>query len=300
MIDTKILLNAVNAQSGINPVTVITGVRYGADVVQTFNNMTFMYDPNWEYEAGNPTYPISFFFVKSMTESMTSDISAKPLLFYNSASENNDGTKSGLLNIISDNIVTKPKIYKLDVIIPANENLFQNARLNSQGNNVMSMIGASFSSGREGSQVMNVASTIMSYVTMLTSQTQNILDALLTGLYGSAISVTSILNALLSQQDYNKASLEYMWRNRRILKLKMWNGWKFKYLVIQNLEVTKTGELGDYYEATLICQEVPILTFREQKKTSLGFLSQFSSFIGKAQKTVADVFINAMTASLGE
>ena len=87
----------VHKSTGIETLSLITGVKYGTALVKSFNNMTFLYDPNWEYEPGNPTYPISFFYIKSLSESMTSDVSSKPLLFYNSGSDSKEGTSSGLL-----------------------------------------------------------------------------------------------------------------------------------------------------------------------------------------------------------
>lgn len=289
MLDTQTQLAMVGKDQ--NPITVITGIKYNANLVKTFNNITFIYDPNWEYEAGNPTYPIAFFYVKSMTEGMTSDISSKPMLFYNSESGATDGTKAGLLNIISDNLVIKPKVYKLEVLIPANSSTFKNSALNVAGvANVWNFLS---SHGSETSQTL-------SQVTQVVNVSFGIIESLLKGLYGTAVSVSSICNMLLQQQDYNKNSIEYMWRNRRILKLKMWNGWKFKYLVIQDFECNKTGEDGDFYVGTITCQEVPILTFRKQTQTVLGVLSKISSALGKKQKVVADAFIKAMTTSIGE
>lgn len=289
MLDTQTQLAMVGKDQ--NPITVITGIKYNANLVKTFNNITFIYDPNWEYEAGNPTYPIAFFYVKSMTEGMTSDISSKPMLFYNSESGANDGTKAGLLNIISDNLVIKPKVYKLEVLIPANSSTFKNSALNvADVANVWNFLSSHDSE----------TSKTLSQVTQVVNVSFGILESLLKGLYGTAVSVSSICNMLLQQQDYNKASIEYMWRNRRILKLKMWNGWKFKYLVIQDFECNKTGEDGDFYVGTITCQEVPILTFRKQTQTVLGVLSKISSALGKKQKVVADAFIKAMTTSIGE
>lgn len=289
MLDTQTQLTMVGKDQ--NPVTVITGIKYNANLVKTFNNITFIYDPNWEYEAGNPTYPIAFFYVKSMTEGMTSDISSKPMLFYNSESSATDGTKAGLLNIISDNLVIKPKVYKLEVLIPANSSTFKNSALNvADVANVWNFLSSHDSE----------TSKTLSQVTQVVNVSFGIIESLLKGLYGTAVSVSSICNMLLQQQDYNKSSIEYMWRNRRILKLKMWNGWKFKYLVIQDFECNKTGEDGDFYVGTITCQEVPILTFRKQTQTVLGVLSKISSALGKKQKVVADAFIKAMTTSIGE
>lgn len=289
MLDTQTQLAMVGKDQ--NPVTVITGIKYNANLVRTFNNITFIYDPNWEYEAGNPTYPIAFFYVKSMNESMTSDVSTKPMLFYNSESGASDGTKAGILNIIADNLVIKPKVYKLEVLIPANSSTFKNSSFNiSNMANVWSFLGSKSSD----------TDKTMSQVTQVVNVSFGIIESLLKGLYGTAVSVSSICNMLLQQQDYNKNSIEFMWRNRRILKLKMWNGWQFKYLVIQDFECNKTGENGDFYEGTLTCQEVPILTFRNQQQTALGFLSKISSALGKAQKATTDFFVKTMTASIGD
>lgn len=289
MLDTQTQLAMVGKDQ--NPITVITGIRYNANLVKTFNNITFIYDPNWEYEAGNPTYPIAFFYVKSMAEGMASDISSKPMLFYNSERSATDGTKAGLLNIIADNLVIKPKVYKLEVLIPANSSTFKNSALNvADVANVWNFLSSHDSE----------TSKTLSQVTQVVNVSFGIIESLLKGLYGTAVSVSSICNMLLQQQDYNKSSIEYMWRNRRILKLKMWNGWKFKYLVIQDFECNKTGEDGDFYVGTITCQEVPILTFRKQTQTVLGVLSKISSALGKKQKAVADAFIKAMTTSIGE
>lgn len=289
MLDTQTQLAMVGKDQ--NPITVITGIKYNANLVKTFNNITFIYDPNWEYEAGNPTYPIAFFYVKSMAESMASNISSKPMLFYNSERGATDGTKAGLLNIIADNLVIKPKVYKLEVLIPANSSTFKNSSLNvADVANVWNFLSSHDSE----------TSKTLSQVTQVVNVSFGIIESLLKGLYGTAVSVSSICNMLLQQQDYNKSSIEYMWRNRRILKLKMWNGWKFKYLVIQDFECNKTGEDGDFYVGTITCQEVPILTFRKQTQTVLGVLSKISSALGKKQKVVADAFIKAMTTSIGE
>lgn len=274
-----------------NPITVLTGLKYTTSLIKILNNMTFLYDPNWEYEQGKPSYPIAFFFVKSMTEQMSSDISQRPMMFYNTASDTNDATKGGVMNIVADNIIIKPKVYKLDIVIPANGSALSNTLFNFE--NMSSMYTFLYSSERMSNNKFIMSATNIGAVI-------NILKTLLKSLYGTTLSFSSVFNALLEQQDYNKASLEAMWRGRRILKLKLWNGWKFKYLAIRDLDIQKTGLDGDFYTATLICQEMPILSMRQQSKTSSLGLSAFSSALGKAQKAVVDTFISAMTAFSGE
>ena len=293
MIDNVTLSTLTSLNRKVQPITVITGLRYNTSLVKVFNNLTFLYDPNWEYQQGEPTYPIAFFYVKSMTEQMSSDVSQKPMLFYNTAGDSNDSTKGGLMNIVADNVVLKPKVYKLDIIIPANGSTLKNSSFSFDA--ITNVNGFLFSNGEfKSSSGLDIASRIVNI-------SLGILETLFKGLYGTSVSASSICNMLLQQQDYNKASIEYMWSNRRILKLKLWNGWKFKYLIIKDFDVTKIGENGDFYEGTLTCQEVPILTFRRQAESaSLTALSKLSKALGKFQKTATDTFIKAMTATYGE
>ena len=293
MIDNVTLSALTSLNRNVQPVTVITGLKYNTSLVKVFNNLTFLYDPNWEYQQGEPTYPIAFFYVKSMTEQMSSDVSQKPMLFYNTAGDSNDSTKGGLMNIVADNVVLKPKVYKLDIIVPANGSTLKNSSFSFDA--ITNVNGFLFSNGEfKGSTGLDIASRIVNI-------SLGILETLFKGLYGTSVSASSICNMLLQQQDYNKASIEYMWSNRRILKLKLWNGWKFKYLIIKDFDVTKVGENGDFYEGTLTCQEVPILTFRKQSESaSLTALSKLSGALGKFQKTATDTFINVMTATYGE
>ena len=293
MIDNVTLSTLTSLNRNVQPITVVTGLRYNTSLVKIFNNLTFLYDPNWEYQQGEPTYPIAFFYVKSMTEQMSSDVSHKPMLFYNTAGDSNDSTKGGLMNIVADNVVLKPKVYKLDIIIPANGSTLKNSSFSFDA--ITNVNGFLFSNGEfMGGSGLNLASRIVNI-------SLGVLETLFKGLYGTSVSASSICNMLLQQQDYNKASIEYMWSNRRILKLKLWNGWKFKYLIIKDFDVTKTGEDGDFYEGTLTCQEVPILTFRKQAESaSLTALSKLSRALGKFQKTATDIFIKTMTATYGE
>lgn len=293
MIDNVTLSTLTSLNRNVQPITVVTGLRYNTSLVKIFNNLTFLYDPNWEYQQGEPTYPIAFFYVKSMTEQMSSDVSQKPMLFYNTAGDSNDSTKGGLMNIVADNVVLKPKVYKLDIIIPADGSTLKNSSFSFDA--ITNVNGFLFSNGEfKASTGLDIASRIVNI-------SLGVLETLFKGLYGTSVSASSICNMLLQQQDYNKASIEYMWSNRRILKLKLWNGWKFKYLIIKDFDVTKVGENGDFYEGTLTCQEVPILTFRAQSKSaSLTALSKISGALGKSQKKATDTFIKVMTATYGE
>ena len=289
---TQLLIASSADKENGSPLTFITGLKYDTNVVKALNNLTFLYDPNWEYESQNPTYPIAFFYVKKQTEDMASETSQKPMLFYNTEGDDTDGVKAGLMNIVADNIIIKPKVYKLDVLVPMNmDTFFSGGYFNI--NNVVNTNAFMFSSGanqgnKQLSSVMNIA-----------SKTMGILRTLFTALYGTEISASSIFTMLCQQQDYNKNSIEYMWRNRRILKLKMWTGWQFKYLVIQNFEVTKDGENGSFFEGTLTCQEMPIITLKYKSSVATTFMSKISSVLGKGIKIATETFVKAMEATAG-
>lgn len=289
---TQLLIASSADKENGSPLTFITGLKYDTNVVKALNNLTFLYDPNWEYESQNPTYPIAFFYVKKQTEDMASETSQKPMLFYNTEGDDTDGVKAGLMNIVADNIIIKPKVYKLDVLVPMNmDTFFSGGYFNT--NNVVNTNAFMFSSGanqgnKQLSSVMNIA-----------SKTMGILRTLFTALYGTEISASSIFTMLCQQQDYNKNSIEYMWRNRRILKLKMWTGWQFKYLVIQNFEVTKDGENGSFFEGTLTCQEMPIITLKNKSSVATTFMSKISSVLGKGIKIATETFVKAMEATAG-
>lgn len=281
----------VQPYTKVQPITIITGIKYNKQLLRLYNNVTFLYDPNWEYASDTPTYPIAFFFVKNMTESMTSDISQKPLLFYNSGADGTDSTAGGLMNIVADNIITKPKEYKLDLLVPANNTTFKNTTFSIDERSTTEAF--IFSQG-------NITSNnVMSIVNRIVGGTTHIVDTLFNALYGTELNASSTLNKLLAQKDYNKSSLEYMWKNRRIVKMKLWNGWNFKYLVIKSLDVSKVGEDGDYYTANLVCQEIPIMTFRSQAQSKkLSTVGYASSVLGKGMKLATETFINGMQATL--
>ena len=288
MLDTT-TLTSITSAGKISPLTVITGINYNKNLLKIFNNLTFLYDPNWVYQEEEPSFPIAFYFVKQETVQMTSDISTKPLLFYNTASDARDSTHGGMMDVIADNIINKPQEYHYDIIIPAN-----NTTAFRMYNSFESMVSINDVLFTQGSSLQKAGLNIAFRAVNIS---MGVLQTLFKALYGLNISASVISNMIFQQQDYNKASIETMWKTRKIIKMKMWNGWKFKYLAIKSFDVTKTGDLGEYFEGRLVLQEVPIMTFRQQKETSLFKLSEMSSFMGKKIGQATNVFINAMTTT---
>lgn len=238
-----------------NALNILTAVKYDVELVNAVNRMTFLFDPNWQGQ-GN-TLPISFFFVKDMQEIMESEVSKKPLLFYNSQRENNpDTVAGGLLGVVSDNIVAQPKQYQMEIIIPRDLNTyFRQSMFNKR---------VSFTELYQNQYLMGVEYFINTCTEMVTALIK-MLNLLPLNSNGELDLRSFIANSLSgSIDDSNKESLEAMWENRTILRMKYWNGWKFKYVAITGFTPSKKGDEDDVFQATLRVMELPILTVRQE------------------------------------
>lgn len=266
----------------------VTSVKYTANVARMVNNVTFLQDPNWEMTANDSTtLPLAFFFVKKWTEEYTSEVNQKPMLFYNSNADNKDATKGSLLDIVSDNVVVKPKTYKMDVLVP----FTPDACLNQyQMDNDTLMNTVSFATqGSEGELIDKFGFSVYNRVV---SNSIGIMRLIFSAL-GVDLNFASVSSALLEQDDINKRSLEAMRDNRGIVKLKMWNGWKFKYLIITSLDLSKSGEIEGFYEGTMTLQELPVITIASGNKV---FTSEGKSFLYKRFAKAKVAYLNGLLA----
>lgn len=238
--------------------TVVTGIHFTKSTLKLLNNITFLFDPSWEAGANNvPTFPVSFFHVKSIHEIGESEVSEKPLLFYNSqATINKNAVTGGVLNVVADNITIKPKRYTLEVIIPySNLSLLQTsyALQPYQYGEIVNILSS------EGEDTAYNFPKPPEYLSVYINLIKGLLNTLIAADYTSLGAFTQ---SVLSTPDYNKNSLEAMWRNRAILKFKNWNDWRYKYVALTSYDITKVSEEEGVYEATLTLREIPILTVR--------------------------------------
>ena len=262
--------------------TIITGIHFAKSTLKLLNNITFLFDPSWEAGANSlPTFPVSFFHIKSIHEIGESEVSEKPLLFYNSqATVNADSVSGGVLNVVADNITIKPKRYNLEVIIPySNLSLLQTsyALQPSQYDTIMRTL--SSGNGENGISI-NVPSYLSVYVNLIKS----LLNTLIASDFSSE---ASFVQSVFSTPEYNKNSLEAMWRNRSVLKFKNWNDWRYRYVVLTSYDITKVGEEDGVFEASLSLSELPILTVRNDAgiKKAL-YTNPVSEFAGNTIKTI--------------
>ena len=244
----------------------ITGIKFARDQLISLNNMTFIYDVNWNpNNSKKATLPVCFFHVKSQHEVMNSEISQKQMLFYNSSlgsTGDDPALDSGLLNVVTDNIVIKPKVYKLDVVIPYKnltllDQSFNHNTFTAQAINAL-LVTKDKTAGADYS--------IASWLTLSEPYLKLIKSLVQTLAYKdySDWSWDSWIANTIQTPDYNKESLEIMWRMRHIVKMKTWNDWRYKYLSLVDIDITKEGTEDGVYEATLTLQEMPIINMYNQ------------------------------------
>lgn len=259
----------------------ITGYRYATGLLKTINNMTFFYNPTWEYGAQTKrTLPVAFFHLKAIHEVMESEVQTKKVLFYNSQKEaTTDSANGAVLNVIADNIINKPKSYNLDVTVPYSTLtlLFNSALYSSeQVANVFSMLKYDVA---EWSKVTGWIDTVNPYMEVMKSILASLggMNFSSSGWYG--------LKSLIETPMANKESLEYLWKSRTIVKLKSWDSWQFKDVVITNINITKEPTEDDVLEATISCTEVPVMTMRTYDATK----KLKKQYVGLDYATVAGI-----------
>ena len=302
-----------------NSTRFITGIRWYKGLLEALNNMTFIYDVNWNpNNSPKATFPVCFFHVKSCHEVMNTEVSQKQMLFYNSMGDKSQSDPlvasevagdSGLLNVVADNIVIKPKVYKLDVIIPYRQLTLTEQSFVYNSHTAQAIQSVLISKGSEESKAFNAK--LSSYAT-LSQPYAKLIKTLLSYLVSYAItgdyswkhddnfnlktSVKDWIENTEIQPDYNKESLETMWRLRHIVKMKMWNSWKYKYVAIMDMDITKEGTEDGVYEATLTLQEMPIISMYPQGFNLRKTYEQKNPLVSVKGKAV----INALNVAGGD
>ena len=104
---------------GENLMRFVTSIKYTAQVAKMVNNITFLYDPNWSYgEYEQATLPCCFYFVRKWEEIGEAEISSKPMMFYNSKGAEGTQRNGVVLDMVADNIINQPKMYRAEVLVP--------------------------------------------------------------------------------------------------------------------------------------------------------------------------------------
>lgn len=277
--------------ASINYLRFVTGIHFAKGELRAINSITFLFDPNWSFGASEDvTFPIAFYGVTNCHETMESELSKRPMLFYNDQKVLSENSVTGsVLNVVADNIMIQPKTYKLDIIVP-----YQTLGMLSTSHVLNpEQLSAVTSLLITGNVSNGFTDNIAPYLTLATPYVNIIKDIIKSLVAADFTDRETFVRSILSVPDYNKNSLECMWRSRTILKMKMWNSWKYKYVMIQNLDISKEPTEDGVYRGTLTVQEVPILTMRNNEAAGERKQSATSNpFLEKAGNAVKD-FMNS-------
>lgn len=267
-------------------ITIATGIAYSKVELKKLNDLTYLFDPTWvaggDARAGANTLPMALFHITSLDEVMESQITSQQMILYKSkeASTSTGGSNldTGQIETIADNNINKPKQYNVEAILP---------------NTYSSLIGTTFNSNIFTEMVSSpyqLANSMNDYNTIKFS-TESILDAAssitqaslsvmekIVGIATEAVSVLKTLvldldilsqvsegtvldyiNSALNGSYYNVNSLEAMWLNRSLLKLKLADSWEYKTVCIKSCRVSKSGVEEGCKRISLVLQEMPIM-----------------------------------------
>jgi hypothetical protein len=296
MANSKISIQTIKDNAKALQLKFITGIHCARSQLEALNNMTFIYDVNWNpSNSKRATLPVCFFHVKSQHEMMSSEVSQKQMLFYNSSlgkTSADPALDSGLLNVVADNIVIKPKIYKLDVVVP-----YKNLTLLNQSFNQNSFTQQAVTEFLLGGKYKGVGfdKNLASWLTTSQPYTQLIKTLLSTLEYKDYSDDTfgSWLSGIVQSPDYNKESLEVMWRMRHIVKMKTWHDWRYKYLSIVDIDITKEGTEDGVYEATLTLQEMPIISMYPSSMKTVNTFTRKNALLSARGKTAIAILDTA-------
>lgn len=271
--------NHKSTASSNEALRVITGVKYCSDILKMVNNLTFFYDPNWiSGDDSYSTLPIGFFYCKSFNETMSANASTKQLIFYNSGMSTDDKVVGdGLTSLIADNIILQPKQYQLEVLIPYTADMI----LDQYTSNLDALSKVmNFTLKGDSGNPENLVNTFRVLNPSIAT-----LRVLLDVLCGTNVNVEGFATLFAGQNDYNKSSLNAMWEHRRIVRMKMWNGWSFKEVVITSLSIKKSGDFENFYEGSITCQEMPIMIAKPKTQMAV-MLNKGGSLVQLMSNTV--------------
>jgi hypothetical protein len=244
-----------NAPHGVLVPTIL---RTTDDFVAYWTSMTCLYDPYWRPATSKVTLPVCMFHMTGITETWSNETSKKRVILYEEPPTVEQASKPmrrGVMETIIDNIVKNPKTYSLELIVP----FLPIGRYIGDGVKAMTDTVAAIAE-LAGSGDPAVRDTIIAA-----------LDSSLgfaSGVLGAAKTVTGLLDRLPSTgsgsaMTLNKNSLEAMAESGRVLCMKMWHGYDYRYVVITGMTVQKRPIEDEVFRATLQLVELPVLAIAE-------------------------------------
>jgi hypothetical protein len=235
-----------------NPAATIivpTMLQMASDALDSFTHITCFYNKYWYDRADMMTLPICFFHVNKIREVMSMTTSEQRLILYEpqkreqlSASELADPVRQGAMQTIVDNVVKQPKTYEMEVTLPF---LPVSQQFVRTGNDLIQVI-AGFIDVFGGDST--VYTNIFAGVTAVFKTVQQMAD---------------VITKFPDTDDavfLNRNSLEAMFDSQKVVCMKMWSGYQYKYVLITGCTIEKRPAEDGVFRATLQLKELPVLT----------------------------------------
>jgi len=268
------MFTAQNAftSKGVDALYVATALRTTSRAISSFDGCSFLYDPNWIADPAEASLPVVFLHTITCTETQHNTTAQKRVVVYTDGTNTVNAKQLSAMTVISDNNINDPVKYKLEAVMPASgfSTLFNPT---TQALNAVSesFTESGWASGAaDALEALYKASATQSNITTIISSLLGIFESLsATTQIKTYIraEVTATLAGLGINGNFfnsldipiNKNSLSRMAASRHILTLKNWDSWDYKYVVVTDSSIVKSGENGDNYMVTLELQEFPVM-----------------------------------------
>jgi hypothetical protein len=260
----------------LGPVIIPTMLQISHDIVDKITHLTCIYDRYWYREAGRITLPIALFYTKKLQETWRNDLSQKRVILYERENKTtsqgiSDTLREGVMQTITDNIVKHPKVYELELVIP-----FQPAQVFSGYLTDITQFTLSLLQlFRPEKGVFDGVFSVLGGIQSMSAAAAKVVDAAAQFADGEA-------------QFVNKSSLEAMAESGRVLTMKMWYGYYYKYVVITDLRISKEPLEDGYTRGTMTVQETPVLSVTKPGDAKLAPVTRNMGIVTEAvQSTLA-------------
>lgn len=233
-------------------IIVPTMLQISSDMIDSFTHLTCLYDRYWSPRADMVTSPLCFFYVKNISETRQIETSEQRIILYEpqitgeaaTMKALSDQLRKGVQEVVVDNIVMKPKTYQLEIIVPY---LLVSKQFIRTVQEAKQIFAAFFEVLTEIPTSQTLASA-MPQINQLLQSADKVLD------------ITAKFPDNNSANFVNKNSLDAMAESQRVLTMKMWTGYEYKFVLITGIDIKKVGNEDDVFRATLQVKELPVLT----------------------------------------
>jgi hypothetical protein len=230
-------------------VIIPTVLQIAEDAISYWTSMTCLYDKYHVVDQDRATLPFCLFHVTEITPIFAVETSKERIILYEpsgdehlTAKEMSNQLRENVIRVVVDNSVKQPTIYQVEAIVP-----FQPL----------------------GRYVKQGVKTMTDMVTTIGEMFHEIAGDVLGSIFAPAIATvgmidkfTDTMNKLQSMDGsamINVNSLEAMASSCRVLCMKMWTGYDYKFVQMTNMTYKKRGTEDDVVRATFTLQEKPIL-----------------------------------------